>query len=191
METTLKLINHEQLGEYGPAKFSRNVSMTVASGKTRKQITELSKLGKKEQSDALAKKFTFTVNLDFTKMPLIKILELAANPQSLCVGLQNGLLRPLGDEVLQKIARGEPMSIGYGDDKVFKADKGVVYVTVKSWISRPKAKGNGKTDDEKAADALSKLDTDKQDIVLAKQMVARGKAETEEEALKLIKELMG
>jgi len=130
--TTLKLIAAEELGAYGPAKSSKTVKVTVMSGKLRKEVKEMTEAGKKEQVAAIISKHTFSIQLDFTRMPISKIIELAASPQSLIVSLQNGLIRPAGDEAIEAIAAGEEGTLGD-----FKYSKKVLYILVKSWISRP------------------------------------------------------
>ncbi len=176
METTnIQLIPYDDLGKFAPAKSSFNVTdTTVMTGVLRKQVTELNKTDKKEQADAITKSQTFTVNLDFTRMPLTQIIKLAANPQSIIVSLQNGLLRPLGDETLKKIARGDEVEIKVGDDgAVFHAKNKVVYVTVKTWVSRAKSSGSGMSKDEKMEKAFGELSEDGQYMFIAKRFMAK------------------
>jgi len=189
METTLKLINYDELGSYAPAKSSYNVPNTVMSGKLRAQVTELNKLEKKEQADAITKKHTFTVNLDFTRMPISQIIKLAANPQSLIVSLQNGLLRPAGDEVIEKIAAGEEVILDIGDGKVFNAKNKVLYITVKTWIARPKT-SNGQTPEQKLETQFGKLSTDEQVLFIARRFMAKDDKLSMEDAIEKARGLL-
>ena len=164
--TTLKLINADELGAFGPAKYSKNVKTTTMPGSVRKEVSELNKMAKladgkidsakKDRADAILKAHTFTVNLDFTKCSLKQILDVASNPQSLMVSLQNGLIRDLGSERIRKIVDGEDGEITYAEGKSFKHSKGVLYVTVRSWLNRPKTT-NAKSTEEKMSDNAVKM----------------------------------
>ncbi len=173
METAnIQLIPFEDLGKYAPAKSSFNVPTTVLSGKLRKEVTELNKTDKKDQADAITKSQTFTVNLDFTRIPFAQIIKLVAQPQSIIVSLQNGLLRPLGDEVLKQIAKGDEVEIPLTDGVSFNAKNKVVYVLVKTWVSRPKS-ANGDTPEEKMEKQFGKLSDDQQVMFIAKRYMAK------------------
>ena len=187
--TTLKLINADELGMYAPAKASFNIPTTVMSGKLKAQVTELNKTDKKEQADAIKKSQTFTIHLDFTKMPISQILKLVSNPQSVIVSLQNGLLRPLGDDKLKAIAKGDEIEIPFADNVKFHAKNKVVYITVKSWIGRPKT-ANGLTPLEKTEREFGKLDEDSQVEFLAKKMMAKNPDLKLEDAISQVKALI-
>ena len=189
METTLKLINADELGMYAPAKSSFNVPTTVMSGKLRATVTELNKTEKKEQADALTKRHTFTVNLDFTRMPISQIIKLAASPQSLIVSLQNGLLRPMGDAVIEKIANGDEVDIPVSETVKFSAKNKVLYVLVKSWISRPKT-ANGMSPEDKLEKQFGNLSDDQQILFIAKRFMAKDDTLSLEDAVKKAKDLM-
>ena len=181
---TLKLINTDELGAYAPAKWSKTVSNTVMPGDIKTQVSDLKKQADtenkpslKEKAQGIEKAHTFSVQLDFTRLPINKILELATSAQSIMVSLQNGLLRPAGSAVLQNIASGAEGTIEYAPEKTFSYKNKVLYVTVHSWLGRPKAQGNGKDPVEKSVDLFDKMSPEQQELAL-KRLQEKMKAQS-------------
>lgn len=176
METTnITLISSEDLGKYAAAKMNFNVPTTVLSGALRAQVTELNKNGdenKKAQAAAILKSQTFTLSIDFVRCPLPLVFKMVVAPQSLIVSLQNGLLRPLGDDNLKKIARGDDFEIPVSDGVKFHAKNKVVYILVKSWLARPKTV-SGMTPEQKLVKEYDKMEDSQQDAFIVKSMADR------------------
>ncbi len=193
---SLKLLESAELVNLGfEDRTMIHLKMVVMPGAERQKVAELRK-SEKDENLKLAKQIegnhTVKVRLNLVRVSLDQMLKIVADSQSLTVSLQNSLIRPLGSDKIRDISNGKEMEIspsGDGDLKI-QCKGGVIKLDLLNWLNRSRAKGNGKSKEQKAADAMGALNVDQQVIALA-SMLEKAKGISKEDALKEAKEVLG
>lgn len=176
----LKLINNDQIKEYAISHVTVTKTITTMPGEMRKQVQELRKMNKPEQADAIEKKYSIKVFMDFGRIPLDKLVEMAKESQ--IVPIQNGILR--GKENLVELCAGDAE---FEDkERGIEIKGGKMRLHVNSWLNRS---GRGHADPaDRVVKGMSKLKFDDQNKVLI-SMLAQRKGISFEEAEKQAKDL--
>ena len=131
----LKLINNDVLKEHAISHVTAIKEVTTMSGRERAQVQDLNKRDKKADAQTIEKAHTLKVVMDFGRVPLDKLVEMAKESQ--IVPIQNGILRPLGDVMIRKVCgKAEDVDTDETKDKGYSIKDGVLRIHINTWIKR-------------------------------------------------------
>jgi len=176
----LKLINNDVIKEHAISHVTATKTVTTMPGAMREKVKELRKMDKTEQADAIEKEYTLKFFMDFGRIPLDELVEMAKESQ--IVPLQNGILRQ--QKNLKDLCKGDAEFIDA--ERGIEIKGGKLKVHIRTWLNRS---GRGHADPaDRAAKQVAKLKSEDQNKVMI-AMLANKKDVSFEEAEKMAKDM--
>ena len=157
--SAVQLIDVAHLNEYALSNGNRVKKVTVMSGELKERLKALKKDGKTDMVEKLKEQHSLKIALNFKRVLLNVLLDLASSPQSLIVAIQNQIIRPMGDDLIEGIVNGtadfKSLNERYSEYGIsFK--HGVVTVEVNKYLNRP-TRVSMKAPEEKVFSVLDKI----------------------------------